>query len=131
MSALRNLCIDPDCLDSVIKSGAMLNILSFIYPWDKVDAADRENLPQEVQGLLAEGATLTTDAAVRIGAATCVLGLCDSEAGCNHLQDLGFKEVLRAWELEEGETSTREMLKKALATLESHNACSTGPKLEA
>merc|ERR1711988_1207019 len=68
--------------------------------------------------MLAEDAALTTDGVVRIAAASCVLGLCESEAGSKHLQECGFKEVLRGWEVEEGEASAKTMLKKALATLE-------------
>merc|ERR1711924_253515 len=94
MSALRNLCIDSDCHERIIASGAMIQILSFIYPWDKVDAAHREQLPKEVQDMLVEGAALTTDGAVRIAAATCVLGLSESEVGSKHLQECGFKEIL-------------------------------------
>lgn len=111
LQALSNACLDEECHGAVVQINMIARMSRFLYPWDKVDADKRTGLGADLlEALASEGATLTGDAGVRRAAATCILGLCRSAAGRDHLREAGAVEVVRAWTQEESDREVREML---------------------
>mmetsp|Transcript_81129 Transcript_81129/g.180332 ORF Transcript_81129/g.180332 Transcript_81129/m.180332 type:complete len:426 (-) Transcript_81129:92-1369(-) len=119
LGALRNICLDTECHAAVVATDLFAGLATFLYPWDKVEAAKREQLPEGLRATLtASGAALTADAQVRSTASTCLLGLCRSAEGREYLCGFGCQEVLRAWQLEERVELTRATVESAMQALQ-------------
>mmetsp|Transcript_20247 Transcript_20247/g.56195 ORF Transcript_20247/g.56195 Transcript_20247/m.56195 type:complete len:477 (+) Transcript_20247:112-1542(+) len=115
VGALRNLTLDKECHETIVASGLMARMANFLYPWERVVPELREQLPADLQRELAsEGATLTADAAVRVAAVTCILGLCQSESGREYVRKSGGYEVMRAWKEEENDDAAANVLRQVL-----------------
>jgi hypothetical protein len=115
IGALRNLCIDGECHGTIATSDFAIHAATFLYPWEKVEETLRAELPEELRNeLVANGAVLTADGAVRNMAAEALHGLCQSEAGLSYLRAVGYREVLRAWEAEETDPSTKAIISESL-----------------
>lgn len=118
LGALRNLCIDGECHGAIAESNFATQAATFLYPWEKVEESSRAELPEELRNeLVANGAALTADGAVRNMAAEALHGLCQSEVGLGYLRAVGYREVLRAWESEETDPSTKATINQNLQLL--------------
>eukprot|EP00929_Paragymnodinium_shiwhaense_P007282 TRINITY_DN111209_c0_g1_i1.p1 TRINITY_DN111209_c0_g1~~TRINITY_DN111209_c0_g1_i1.p1 ORF type:complete len:435 (+),score=147.57 TRINITY_DN111209_c0_g1_i1:63-1367(+) len=117
--ALRNICLDTDCHDTIVdSSGLLVKAMFFVYPWAKTDEEQRKALPEPVREALAEeGSALTGDVAVRCAMAGCLVGLAQTTQGREHISAFGYEEVIRAWETEESDEDTLLLLKEATRIL--------------
>jgi len=118
IGAFRNLCLDEACHQPLVDSAFMCHTVSFLYPLQKVDEEHRKELPAKLlEDLKENGSALTTEGAVRAAAAECVVGLCQTEVGRAHLRVLSFGEIMRAWDLEEEDDTTKASLEKTMKLL--------------
>lgn len=111
LTALRNLCLDTECHLALVQTDIVPRLARFVYPWEKVEAEMRNQLPDALrESLEAEGAAMTGDVAVRFAAAVCLLGLVRSLEGREYLRAAGCREVVRAWSAEESEEDIKAKL---------------------
>jgi hypothetical protein len=114
VSTFRNLCMDQECHTSIVTTDLVDRIARFVYPWAKTPPENRTQLPGTLQEILeADDAFFTSDVSVRLAAAHCVMGLCQSENGCVYLRESGAIEILRAWRLEESDVDTKMTIEAA------------------
>lgn len=115
LNCIRNLCLDEDCHEVIVKTAIAPVMTLFLYPWDKVSADQRAQLPEQLrEALQADGAAMTTDVSVRGLAAECFLGLSRTEAGREYISSFGLVEVLRAWLQEEPEEENKTVIDAVL-----------------
>jgi len=111
LTVLRNLCVDAECHDAVIATDILQRIALFVYPFADVEPSQRELLPSALRDVLAEqGSALTGDIPVRIAAAACLIGLCQSPQGLKCLAAHGIDEISRAWLEKETHADTKSVL---------------------
>eukprot|EP00927_Polykrikos_kofoidii_P069403 TRINITY_DN64865_c0_g1_i1.p1 TRINITY_DN64865_c0_g1~~TRINITY_DN64865_c0_g1_i1.p1 ORF type:complete len:422 (+),score=77.69 TRINITY_DN64865_c0_g1_i1:111-1268(+) len=117
-AVLRNLCLDSEHHQELTSSKILFHMATFLYPWEKRETEQREELSKELQELLeVEGAALTADSTVRSTCADSIVGLVQTATGRAHLRDkAGGLEILRAWENQE--TDSEILLK--LSTVMGH-----------
>ncbi len=107
LSIIRNLALDVDstCHEGIASSGILINICYFLYP--EVEGR-RED---DVHKLITEhGVGLATDVETRSLAAEILVCMLRSEIGRDVMRTIGIYEVVRLWDLQETETSIKDML---------------------
>lgn len=118
LGALRNLCIDKDCHETLVQTDFLTRVAHFVYPLGQVPDDYQAKLPTQLrEDLVANGATLTGDGPIRHATVLCIVGMCRTVVGRKYLRVQGCEEVLRAWILEEGDEDTRQGLETSLGAL--------------
>mmetsp|Transcript_6637 Transcript_6637/g.14478 ORF Transcript_6637/g.14478 Transcript_6637/m.14478 type:complete len:417 (+) Transcript_6637:108-1358(+) len=112
LTVLRNLCVDVQCHSAVVATDMLQRIALFIYPLADVAPEYLEKLPSALREVLSQqGAAMTGEISVRIVAAACFVGLCQSDQGLQHLTENGGEEICRAWLDKEHHADTKSVLK--------------------
>jgi len=118
LAALRNLCVDNDCHEALIATDLVSRVAPFLYPIAEVPDEHQAKLPAKLkEDLVANGAALTGDSAVRHATINCFVGICRTALGRTYLRAEGCEEVLRAWHVEESDPEIREGLDISLGAL--------------
>lgn len=118
LNGLHNVCLDEECHEAVIKTPVAWIMAMFLYPWEKAPADARAELPEDLRKELeSEGATMTTDAAVRGLAASCLVGLCQSESGREYMEATGCGAITSMWSMEEPDENVGALLSSVRAKL--------------
>lgn len=119
INVVKNVCLDETCHKAVVATDLILLLAAFLYPLEKVDAAQRKALPAAFLEILEkEGAALTGDVAIRGAAAVIFVGLIRSLEGREYLRASGCKEVLRAWLSEESEESIKSNIEVVIPAIQ-------------
>lgn len=124
LKILRNLALDLDsgCHEGIASSGILINMCYFLYP--EVDNR-RED---DVHKLITEhGIGLASDVETRTLAAEIFVCMLRSDVGRDVMRTIGVYEVVRLWDLQETETSVKDMLYDvAMATHMTEDELKTG-----
>lgn len=114
LSTFRNVSLDKECHDALVQVNVIEAMARFMYPLDSA-GDEKASLPEALrEDLLAQGATLTNDIAVRAAAAQIFVGLVITEQGRNYLRTCGAAEILRAWAEQETDPDIKVDLETSL-----------------
>jgi len=118
MNAVKNICLDGDCHETIITTDLIVQMARFLCPWETMQPEAKAALPGVLkESLEKDGASLTGDVAVRTAAASSLMGLCRSLAGRDYLRASGCEQVLRAWQAEETDGTIKDQIDVVLPAL--------------